>query len=558
MPGFYTGNPTESVQVQNLGADILPTTTGEAANAAVSSGFHDWYETRGVHAVPRWVDGMEPDILQPKDANAQYGIEGSLSFDKPISREAAQDLHSEKHAEIVRQDTINSAPTTGLPTAAGLLTAFADPIGVAASFIPGVGEERAVATLARFGIQSRRAARGLEGATQYMAGSAALEPLNYGLDQQEHNDWSMSQALTNLAFGGIFGGGLHMVLPSRALKNPEEELFRAPTEEQMANPNSGFMESQSPEIRDAALKEAVGAQLEGRPNVVSELIEAHNFAEPTAATGGVSLRDIAASLDPETFEAFDKLSGQASETREAIQNASDQAFDPTHDEDILADRAAHHEVETQIQSLTKQAGSLKGKRLNKIQSQIDDLRSGIEDLKARSERQTSAEMAHDRDATVSELRQKLQKLDYQMRDMAPALHAAHQISDVRFRRLARRYARRNGLFDDGSVSGILSAAQESQSRLKSAARVGTLEKPRQIAEAQSATESSIENAPKAASKDAVGDAAEISADAERMEAEFRALYGEEESASHTEPTFDEDENAADAYQAAAACLVRGL
>ncbi|NHN85806.1 hypothetical protein GOB93_14310 [Acetobacter musti] len=568
MPGIWTGDPTQSVQTQALGSDILPTTTSQAVGAGISGAFQNWYEVRGLRGAVRVGDSFSPDILKPEDANKQYGIDGVLSFDKPTTRDVAQELHDEKHAQIVRNDIISSSPTTGLPTSAGILTAFADPVGIAASFVPGLGEARAAAILGRVGIDSSRAARGLSGATQGMAGVAALEPANYMLDQSEHNDWSMGQALTNIGLGGVMGGGLHMILPRAVIINPEQEMFESPTAEQMANPNSGFMESQSPEMRDAALREAIGAQLEDRPNIVAEMAEAHDFAEPSPSAGEVSLRDIAASLDPDTFAAFDKLSGSAADIRTRIEDASQQVFDPTFDEDILADRASHYETQEQIASLERRASSLKSKGAQKVQAQIDDLRSGLSDLEARAQRQTSHEQMHDRDVAISEMRQKLQQIDYQMRDMAPDLHAAYQISETRFRRLARRYQRRNGKNEagtatnparTGSVTDILSAAMESGERLKSAARAAMVDEPAAVANSRAATEASVENAPRADAADHESDVAQISADADRIEAEYRALYGDDETPSAArEKTFDEDENAASAYEAAAACLVRGL
>ncbi|OOL19607.1 hypothetical protein AL01_01085 [Bombella intestini] len=186
-------------------------------------------------------EGSEGDILTPEDANARYGITDVLNFDKPISSSVAQTLNEDKQQQLIRQNTIRNGPggviNRTLTAVAGAAPSFLDPINYAAAFIPGLGESRIAMVLGRaaaraegFGLESvadgllsaeglnRRVGaalssnlpgRVIQGASQGAAGMAALEPLNFYLDRDEHNDWSMGQALGNIAFGGFMGGSLH-------------------------------------------------------------------------------------------------------------------------------------------------------------------------------------------------------------------------------------------------------------------------------------------------------------------------------------------------------------
>ncbi|GCE83131.1 hypothetical protein [Komagataeibacter diospyri] len=276
MP-FISGDPIEAASVQQQGTDNMQSTLGQTLGAAVSEGIHD----TPVMGIADWVrhraQALDPNILTADQANSRYQTPG-LKFSAPVSDALANDLYQQKHAQAVRQATMASGPGGILGGTAriggGLLPQFLDPLNVVSAFVPGMGEARAASILGRFGVDSRLAARGLAGATQGMAGQAALEPLNYGISQDEHNDWTMGQALTNVAFGGLLGGGMHMAFPARELEKAQPTKDTAPTLDDMANPVSDRMESLSPEARNVATNEAIAALAQDRPNVVGELTDA--------------------------------------------------------------------------------------------------------------------------------------------------------------------------------------------------------------------------------------------------------------------------------------------
>lgn len=276
MP-FISGDPIEAASVQQQGTDNMPSTLGQTLGAAVSEGIHD----TPVMGIADWVrhraQALDPNILTAGQANSRYQAPG-LKFSAPVSDALANDLYQQKHAQAIRQATMASGPGGILGGTAriggGLLPQFLDPLNVASAFVPGMGEARAASILGRIGVESGLATRALAGATQGMAGQAALEPLNYGISQDEHNDWTMGQALANVAFGGLLGGGMHMAFPARELEKAQPTKDMAPTLDDMANPVSDRMESLSPEARNVATNEAVAALAQDRPNVVGELTDA--------------------------------------------------------------------------------------------------------------------------------------------------------------------------------------------------------------------------------------------------------------------------------------------
>jgi hypothetical protein len=297
MVGFYGGDPIDSASEDALGTSILPAPTGQAIGSALRQGISQmptvrvYSEVAGGDALtdePTNLDQQTgqapaptaPAVLDAETANKQYGIPGVLSWKAPVSEDVAQGLHDDKHAELVRQDIINRSSGIGADVgtfAANVLPQFADPINLASALIPGIGEERAASILGE-GIAARLAA----GATQGVAGQAALEPLNYALDQQSHDDWTMGLALQNILFGGILGGGLHLLMPHGAIDDPEAAVAgnTPATPEQMANPISAQMEAAGPDARALAAKNAISSLMEDQPNSVGDLMDAGGFKRP--------------------------------------------------------------------------------------------------------------------------------------------------------------------------------------------------------------------------------------------------------------------------------------
>ena len=111
-----------------------------------------------------------------------------------------------------RAIVMNRAPQGGLATAAvfgaEMAGALVDPLSIASSFVPVVGEVRYAAMVNRFG---RTGARALRGGVEGFVGNAAIEPASYLAAQAEQNpDYTMANSLINVAFGTVFSAGLHV------------------------------------------------------------------------------------------------------------------------------------------------------------------------------------------------------------------------------------------------------------------------------------------------------------------------------------------------------------
>lgn len=297
MVGFYGGDPVDSTAEDAAGTGLIPATAGQSISASVGQGIQQMPSVRifgdlsGADGVPSSGEtARQSPMLQAADANKQFGIPGTLSFTAPVTQDVAQSMFDAHHDDLVRQDVINrsSGALSGIGDFIGRTAPqFADPLNVAAAFVPGLGEARTAAILGD--AASPLLARAVEGATQGIVGQAALEPLNYALDKDQHQDWTMGSALSDIAFGGVLGGGLHMLIggahapdadavssmiDAAPADRPQAAFDVAPTPEQMANPLSDQMEMAGPQVRDAALRNAIAGVVDDRPNSVSDIVAA--------------------------------------------------------------------------------------------------------------------------------------------------------------------------------------------------------------------------------------------------------------------------------------------
>lgn len=160
------------------------------------------------------LDAIRPedlDRITSAEANEKYGYLG-LKFDAPVNPRVAEILAEQKQEERIRQDIIARGPQGVGPTIARFGASFAgaaiDPLNIASAFIPVVGEARFAGMVAKVGLTQARLARG---AIEGVVGNALIEPIVFGLAREQQLDYEMSDALANVAFGGILGGGLHAI-----------------------------------------------------------------------------------------------------------------------------------------------------------------------------------------------------------------------------------------------------------------------------------------------------------------------------------------------------------
>jgi hypothetical protein len=163
--------------------------------------------------------GSDPGQQRLDAASAQQRLsDAGVKMQAPESGMYADTLDSliQRHQEqTARQVAIAGSPT-GLRSVLGLGVqmgvSMLDPLNIAASFVPVIGPAKytallaeAAGPLARFGIRAG------VGAAEGAVGAAALQPLSYAAAKNFGDDYTMTQALENIAFGAAFGAGLHSI-----------------------------------------------------------------------------------------------------------------------------------------------------------------------------------------------------------------------------------------------------------------------------------------------------------------------------------------------------------
>ncbi|WP_027859253.1 LPD3 domain-containing protein [Marinobacterium jannaschii] len=143
----------------------------------------------------------------------EAGVE--LSIPDHGIREPVLDLLIErKRDELKRQSVLSRAPD-GLASGssqlgAALAASLADPINIAASFIPVVGQARYARMLSNTSTAAGRlAVRAKVGALEGAVGAAIVEPVVLGAATAEQADYDLSESLNNIGFGVVLGAGLH-------------------------------------------------------------------------------------------------------------------------------------------------------------------------------------------------------------------------------------------------------------------------------------------------------------------------------------------------------------
>ena len=163
-----------------------------------------------------WPEGHQkpaPSRLLSQDEwkQSEYFREG-LSFPDGVKEPVAR-IQAERYDDRkIRKDVLSRAPSGWFKWPATLAVSLAasllDPINVASAYIPIVPQAARLAMAARVGKTMGRLATG---AAEGAAGAAMLEPLVYGAAKQEQDeDYSLYNSLMNIAFGTVFGGGLHV------------------------------------------------------------------------------------------------------------------------------------------------------------------------------------------------------------------------------------------------------------------------------------------------------------------------------------------------------------
>ena len=195
------------------GYDIFKTSLGETLSTTAA----DAWKYNPVSSIWRLTeleynrnkDDDEP-LIDRRTLNEKYKDIG-LFFEEDEKQSTVDILVERKEEENERRSIINRGPQ-GLPVgAAKLVTSFvasaADPINLAAAFIPFVGQSNFARLVARYGFTRARLTKG---AIEGTLGTALFEPIVYTAAQREQSDYDLLDSFIAVSFGTILGGGLHV------------------------------------------------------------------------------------------------------------------------------------------------------------------------------------------------------------------------------------------------------------------------------------------------------------------------------------------------------------
>lgn len=148
--------------------------------------------------------------LKADDLNKEHAELG-LVFKKDTRKGVVDYLVERKKLERKRQDVVSRADVGFLGGAGFFLsslgTSFVDPVNIAASFVPVVGQARFANMVARAGLLRARIGKG---AIEGFVGNAAIEPLVYGVAKSEQADYGAYDAFINLTAGTLIGSTFHV------------------------------------------------------------------------------------------------------------------------------------------------------------------------------------------------------------------------------------------------------------------------------------------------------------------------------------------------------------
>lgn len=215
MPYVYQrtqrGEPRSAAEFPSLTSEVLRETFAQSFEENPVASIY-----RAVKLRNETLGGSQRlDATTARQRIKDRGLEGELTVnDAGITEDALETLMFRKRVEKRRQEVFSRARGGFLEGAGrlgvGLGTGLVDPLNVATAFIPVIGQERYAALLARqSGLLGRTGVRVGVGAVEGAVGQAVIEPLTYSSRKFEQADYEMADSLLNVAFGGVFGAGLH-------------------------------------------------------------------------------------------------------------------------------------------------------------------------------------------------------------------------------------------------------------------------------------------------------------------------------------------------------------
>ncbi|MHA1462017.1 MAG: hypothetical protein ACTSQ0_03005 [Candidatus Heimdallarchaeota archaeon] len=137
-----------------------------------------------------------------------------IKWHEGMTEDESQILSERKDAERQRQDVMRRTPTGLIRGGALMAVDFAaqllDPLNIAASFVPIVGQTKFI-RMAGTSFGARLVgARTATGVIEGLAGATLVEPIVLAAARQEQADYDMYDSLMAISFGSVFGAGTHV------------------------------------------------------------------------------------------------------------------------------------------------------------------------------------------------------------------------------------------------------------------------------------------------------------------------------------------------------------
>lgn len=202
-------------------------------------------------------------LVNRDELNEKYGYLG-LNFKEDTRKHVADYLVEQKEKEIRRSETVAKGPQNIFAKSSYFLTSlgtsFLDPINIAASFVPVVGQAKFANMVAKSG---KNIARLKKGAVEGFVGNLAVEPIVYGVHTSQQSDYDQYDAFINVAAGGLIGSTFHAGFGKLgdflAKKQGKPNIYQR-------------LAAASPENQQALLKYTIGKHLRGEKIDTGDLI----------------------------------------------------------------------------------------------------------------------------------------------------------------------------------------------------------------------------------------------------------------------------------------------
>jgi len=266
MP-IYTEDNTRTVFIEELPVSTLTAADATAAETFVRSPASSLF--RG--ATQLYAEYVEESPLLSAEEARRRVSEANVKLTVPdsgIKENVLNLLIDRKNNEMRRQSIIERGPDGFIPGAinlgASLGASLLDPINVASAFIPVYGQTRYTSMLANAGSGFGRAAvRARVGAVEGAVGTALTEGLIVApVAFYEQADYNSTDFLESVAFGTIFGGGLHAGVGALSDAFARNATIRDATPLDAPLPQA--LNRVAPETRNDAIRNALSQALSGR------------------------------------------------------------------------------------------------------------------------------------------------------------------------------------------------------------------------------------------------------------------------------------------------------